>query len=80
VFQPGKMTDRGSGHIVRTEEAVSKLAWSGLSALDSLFRLPPGALPQADIDRAFGPSTLWSGNNSSAKGAMPYQPGAKPQD
>jgi len=39
-------------------ETVSKLAWSGLSALDSLSRFIPGALPQADIDRAFGPLIL----------------------
>ena len=40
---------------VRPSEAVSKLVWSGLSALDLLFRFLPGASPQADIDRAFGP-------------------------
>jgi hypothetical protein len=41
-----------------SKEPVSKLAWSGLSALDSLSRFIPGALPQADIDRAFGPLIL----------------------
>jgi hypothetical protein len=34
------------------------MVWSGLSALDSLFRFLPGALPQADIDRAFSPLVL----------------------
>jgi hypothetical protein len=61
-------------------EILSRLAWDGLSALDSLFRFNPGASPQADIDRAFGPLMLWFRNNLSAKGAMPYQPGAKPQE
>jgi hypothetical protein len=61
-------------------EDVSKPAWIGLSALDSSFRLLPGALPQADIERAFGPLILWSRINLSAEGAIPYQPGATPQE
>ncbi len=36
------------------EEAVSKLALGGPSALDFLLRLFPGASPQAGMDRAFG--------------------------
>jgi hypothetical protein len=40
--------------IVRAEEAVSKLALGGPSALPFLFQSIPGALPQAGIDRAFG--------------------------
>jgi hypothetical protein len=39
---------------VGAEEAVSKLALGGLSALDFLLRPFPGALPQAGMDRAFG--------------------------
>ncbi len=39
---------------VGAEEAVSKLALGGPSALDFLLRLFPGALPQAGMDRAFG--------------------------
>jgi hypothetical protein len=41
-----------------SKETVSKRAWIGLSALDSLSRSIPGALPRADIDRAFGPLIL----------------------
>ena len=40
-------------------EAVSKLNWSGLSALDRFCHFIPGALPQAGIVRAFGALTAF---------------------
>jgi hypothetical protein len=38
----------------------------------------PGALPQAGMGRAFGASKTQFYRSLSAKGAMPYQPKAKP--
>jgi len=48
--------------------------------------LPPGALPQAGIERAVGPCACaghgidLEGGDFSAKGAASYQPGATPQE
>jgi hypothetical protein len=69
---------RGSAGVLAG--VVSKPLWTGLSALDSSFRFIPGALPHADIDRAFGPLILWPPIDLSAEGAISYQPGAKPQE